>query len=537
MELVKTEQLNAPWQGMWTLPIVRQLGLLLGLVVTVVLTYSIITWISTPSYTVLHTELSGQTLNEVMAILDRHNIKHQVNASTGAIMVEADKLNEAKLKLAAENISLGAGFGFELIEKDQGFGTSSFLQTARYQRALEGELARTITSMKAVQSARVHLALPKESAFIRNHRDASASVMLKLVPGYSLDKVQINAISNLVASSIPDMKNSQVTIVDSAGNMLSSGNNMSNLAISASQFEYTRDLEKSYVARIERILMPLVGMNSVRAQVTAEMDFTQIESTQESYNPEQQAVRSEQSIEEQSSGVAQGGIPGALTNQPPVDATTQPQTTTQTTAQAPSRNSKRSTRNYELDKTISHTRKSPTTIRRLSVAVIVDNKQTRNDKGETVSLPYTQQELERITTLVKEAVGFNTQRGDSVNVVNAAFTPPEKIASLPDEPFYTQPWVKEWGTKLLAAVILLILLFGFLKPILHGLATRPQAPRLITGPGGEELTEDQLSLSGGRPRLAKSANYEESLQIAKSLAVQEPKRVAQVIKSWMGEEK
>ena len=241
--------------------------------------------------------MSSASLSDVINVLERNNIRYNVDATSGTVMVDSAKINEAKLKLAAENLSPTAGYGFENIEKDEGFGTSSFLQAARYQRALEGELARTIASMRTVQSARVHLAIPKESAFIRNKRDASASVFIKLVPGHSIEKNQIAAITNLVASSIASLKTSQVTIVDDN--------------------------------RVERMLNPIVGDGNVRAQVTADIDYTQIESTQESFNPDLPAIRSEQSSEEKSQGAARGGIPGALTNQPPANAAAPEQATPQ----------------------------------------------------------------------------------------------------------------------------------------------------------------------------------------------------------------
>jgi len=358
MDLVKSETVSAPFQGMAAMPIIRQVALLIGLAASIALAISIATWMQTPNYTMLPGQLSGQTLTDVISVLERNNIRYNVDPSTGSVMVESAKVNEAKLKLASENLSLNSGHGFEMIEKDQGFGTSSFLQKARYKRALEGELARTITSMRSIQSARVHLALPKDSAFIRNNRDASASVFVNMVPGHSIEKNQISAITNLVASSISNLKTSQVTIVDDKGALLSNAESADMMGLTTSQLDYTRNIEKTFVTRIERMLNPIVGLGNVRAQVTAEVDFTQTESTQESYNPDLSAVRSEQSSEEKSQGSSQGGIPGALTNQPPANATAPQQANQQaavTARQGSNRTSQRSTKNYELDKTISHT--------------------------------------------------------------------------------------------------------------------------------------------------------------------------------------
>ena len=538
MDLVKAENVTVPFQGMTTLPILRQLGLLIGLAASIALGVAIVLWMQTPNYTRLPGQLSGQTLNDVISVLERNNIRYNVDPGTGSIMVDSAKVNEAKLKLAAENLSLTSGHGFEMIEKDQGFGTSSFLQKARYKRAIEGELARTITSMRSIQSARVHLALPKESAFIRNKQEASASVFISLVPGHSIEKNQISAITNLVASSISSLKTSQVTIVDDKGKLLSNAESENMMGLTTSQLDYTRNIEKTFVARIERMLNPIVGLGNVRAQVTAEVDFTQTESTQETFNPDLSAVRSEQSSEEQSQGSSKGGIPGALSNQPPANATAPQQANQQagaTTQQGSNRTSRRSTKNYELDKTISHTRNRAGSIKRLSIAVVLNNKTTTSGKdNEVKELPYTQQELERITTLVRETVGFSVLRGDSVNIINVPFTKVE-IEALPEEAIYEKTWVWDLAKQVLGGLAVLFMIFGILKPVMKNLAIAPPVTKIISE-NGEELDEDQLSLSGDeQKKLAQVASYEENLQLAQNLAAQEPKRVVQVVKNWMNE--
>ncbi len=543
MDLVKAETVSIPFQGMTALPIVRQLGLLIGLAASIALGIAIVLWMQTPNYTRLPGQLSGQTLNDVISVLERNNIGYNVDPSTGSVMVDSTKVNEAKLKLASENLSLTSGHGFEMIEKDQGFGTSSFLQKARYKRAIEGELARTISSMRAIQSARVHLALPKESAFIRNKREASASVFISLLPGHSIEKNQIAAITNLVASSIENLKTSQVTIVDDKGALLSNAESADMMGLTTSQLDYTRNIEKTYAARIERMLNPIVGLGNIRAQVTAEIDFTQSESTQETFNPDLPAIRSEQSSEEQSQGASQGGIPGALSNQPPVNATAPQQVNQQsgaTTKQGSNRTSRRSTKNYELDKTISHTKNRAGAIKRLSIAVVLDNKIAPAIAVEGAAavpvkrIPYTQQEIVRITTLVQETVGFNTLRGDSVSVVNVPFTKVE-FEAIPDEAIYEKAWVWDVVKQVLGGMAVLFVIFGVLKPAMKTLAVAPPVTKIISK-DGEELDEDQLSLSGQeQKRLSQVASYEENLQLAQSLATQEPKRVVQVVKNWMSE--
>lgn len=538
MELVKAEQLNAPFQGMVSLPVLKQVGLLVGLAASIALGVAIVLWSRSPDYSMLYSSVTGKSAQEMVEVLTGAGIDYRLDPDSGSLMVDSDKLHQAKLKLAAANLTPTDGVGFELLENADGFGSSSFMQNARYQRAQEGELARTISSITAVQTARVHLALPKQSAFIRSERQASASVMLKLRPGRQLEKQQINAIVNLVSSSVSNMTASDVTVVDDQGRLLSSGKNQEGLALTSSQFEHTRRVEDSYASRIENILTPLVGRENVRATVSANLDFTRTESTREAYNPDAPAVRSEQSfVEKIDDSALAGGIPGALTNTPPgqaeapeeINAATGNQTQTDETGQV----RRRSTRNYELDRTISHTRNVPGSIRQLSVAVVLDVKQSVDADGNPVATPYTDQELARFTTLVKEAVGFNAVRGDSVQVINAEFTPPLQLEEIPAEPLWEKPefWsiLKQVGGALLA----LLILFGVLRPVMRSLASH-RPTRVLDPQTGEELSEDQLSLSGGgQPRLPKAATYEDNLNMARQLAAQEPKRVAQVVKSWL----
>ena len=543
MELVKAEEFTPPtsFKGMSELPVVRQIGLLIGLAASIALGISVVLWSQTADYTVLYANMNSQDTREIANVLTSAGIEYRLDPDSGTVMVDSSKVNQAKLKLAEHNLPGSAGTGFELIEKDQGFGASAFLQTARYHRAQEGELARTITSISAVQSARVHLALPKESAFIRSRRKATASVMLKLFPGRQLEKAQIAAITNLVASSVQNMEASQVTVVDDKGRMLSSGQEQRDMALTASQFEYTNKLEQTFIERIENILSPLVGLNRVRAQVTADMDFTRTEYTQETYNPDLPAVRSEQAFEESSTGsVNEGGVPGALSNEPPGQAVAPEDATTATanaTAVTPSKVRRRSTKNFELDKTISHTRSSPGNIRRLSIAVVLDVKQSQDEEGNTIKAPYSAEELARFTSLVKEAVGFNVLRGDTVNVINAEFTPVEiAIEDIPEEPFWEKSWFWSVLKQLGAAAVILLLLFKVLRPVMHNLATRPKM--VVMTESGEEIPEDQLTLSAdGQPRLPKPTGYEDNLNMAKQLAAQEPKRVAQVVKGWLDDSK
>jgi flagellar M-ring protein FliF len=304
-ELVKTDQLNASFQGMTHLPVVRQVGLLVGLAASIALGVYVVLWSRSPDYSVLYHQVSARDAGEIANVLQQQNIAFKVNTDSGLIMVDSGKVHQARMALAAQDLPHSAGDGFDLIEKDQGFGTSDFIQNARYQRALEGELARTIIAISAVQNARVHLALPKESAFLADKRKPSASVFVDLAPGRHLRDEQVSAIVHLVASSVPNMDSGAVTLVDNNGNLLSNTHPNSGIGLSTRQLEYKHRVEIELASNIENILSPIVGSNKVRAQVVAAMDFTQLEMTKESFDPDSPAVRSEQRVEEHSQGPEQ----------------------------------------------------------------------------------------------------------------------------------------------------------------------------------------------------------------------------------------
>ncbi len=537
----------APLQGMLALPVVKQVGLMLGLAASVALGIAVVLWSQTPDYRLLYAGVDGRDAQRMIEVLDASGIPYRLDADSGALMVAANRINDARLKLAGENLAPTQGQGFEILDKDNGFGSSTFMQSVRYRRAQEGELARTIMSITAVQSARVHLAIPKDSAFVRNRRKPSASVMVKLAPGRRLTPEQITSIVNLVAASVPNLTAEEVTLVDDKGRLLSSGDRDRDLMLTASQFDYTRKVEQTYAERIENLLGPLVGLHAVRATVNADIDFTVTELTQERFNPDLPAMRSEQQFEESSSGgLIEGGIPGALSNTPPGPAAAPEQAVNAEGAngenlkpEPPKRSVKRTTRNYELDKTISHTRRAPGTIRKLSVAVVLDVPTTTDEEGNVIPKPYSPEELQRFTELVREAVGFNALRGDSVKVINAPFTPVEP-PEVPEEAIWEKPWFGAVVRQVLAALLVLVLLFGVLRPVMRSLARPPV--RYVTETG-EEIPEDQLSLShdgkaaaegeGSIGRLPKPSSYEDNLNMAKQLASQEPKRVAMVVKGWL----
>ena len=540
-------------QGFGGLPALRQIGLMVGLAGSVALGVAVALWSQTPTYSLLYGNLSQRDAAEVTDALQKSNIPFKIDETSGALMVASAQLQNARMKLASDGLPKGTSNGFEMLGEDQGFGTSQFVEAARYQHALEGELAQTISSLRNVEGARVHLALPKRSVFLRQQESPTASVVLNLYSGRSLDDGQVASIVHLVASSVPHLSPDQVTVVDQQGNLLTTRDNASGAGMTSTQFAYNRKVEDTYVKRIESMLSPMVGGGKVRAQVAAELDFTVTEKTQEVFNPDLPALRSEQTSEDQMSSNTSGlGIPGTLSNQPPGGGTTVPPATaanpTAATATATDTNSgessgnssKRSTRNFELDKTISHTRLASGEIRRLSVAVVLDDKQTTNDQGETARAPWTAEDIAKFTTLVKEAIGFNVQRGDSVQVINAAFMPMPVEEPLPEPALWEKPWLWDVLKQAAGAIAVLLLIFGVLKPTLRSLTEKGVGGQALAGPGGDAgIGEDQVSIGG--PRMqgslpAPQQQYEQQITAAKGMIQQDPKRVAQVVKTWVNED-
>lgn len=526
MAMVKTEDVVMPARGFYGLPLLRQLGLMAGLAASVALGVAAVLWSQTPDYRVLYSNLAAPDSAAIVESLQKAGIAYSLADGTGTVMVPEARVHEARLKLAGEGLPRGAGSGFELLDKQKGFGVSQFMENARYQRALEGELALTIGSISAVRGARVHLAIPKQTAFARNQKRPTASVMVDLFPGRSLNEAQAAAIGHLVAAGIPNLDVDQVTIIDQNGRLLTPGDGDQEMRLTGTQFEYRKRLEDYYIRRIEDILTPITGPGAVKAQVNADIDFTVTEQTQETFTPDQRAVRSEQLVEESvSGGRLPLGVPGSLSNQPPADGAAAE------TAETGGSTSRRNVRNYEIDKTISHSRMSGGVVRRLSAAVVIDHRTSVAEDGAAVRTSLGEEEMARITQLVREAIGFDAERGDSVNVVNAPFTQPPEAEPLPEPSFLAGTDV--WGLvkQALAFGVVIFLVFGVLRPVLRELASKGRtAPRVL--PEGA-LADDQLTLGGGRAALPRAQSFENSLDAARALAAQDPKRVAQVVRNWV----
>lgn len=528
------------------------LGMIIGLAATVALGVGVLMWTMKPSYTALYSGMEGRDASEVVTALQGAGIPYELDSATGIVKVESGRVHEARLKLAEQGLPRGTGMGVEMLQQEQGFGTSQFIESARYHHAMETELSRTISTMRNVKSARVHLALPKRSVFVRDQDKATASVALTLYGGRTIEQGQVDAIVHLVASSIPHLAPELVTVVDQNGRLLSSGDNNNKVALTAKQYEYTRTVEENYTQRIERLLESIAGPGKVRATVNAEIDFSEEESTEERFNPErapeqQPVVRSEQLAEKSSMEQAVAGVPGALSNQPPQGGELQPgagNVAGGVAAPATPQNSSRNTvRNYEIDRTIRHKRLDVGQVKRLSVAVLVDDRVTI-EKGKTVRTPLTPEEVTRMTALVQQAIGFDEARGDKVNVINAAFTPVEAEEALPEPSLFDQPWVQNLGKQLLAGIIILVLIFTIIRPTVKNLNSFvPQVASLPGGAGAGAGEGGAAGGAGGQARLEHMekplglpSDHDQKVEFAKAMVDQDARRVANVVKEWVGNE-
>lgn len=547
------QSFSALMRGFNELPPQRKFGLMVAVAAVIAIIIGSMMWAQAPDYRVLYGNLGDRDGGAVIESLQKQNIPYKMGEG-GTVLVPSAMVYEARLKLASEGLPKGGAVGFELMD-NQKFGITQFQENVNYQRALEGEITRTIETISAVQGARVHLAIPKPTVFVRDQQKPSASVLVSLYSGRALDKAQVAGIVHLVASSVPEMPPGNVTIIDQNGNMLTqNGDKGAVLGLDSSQLEYLHQVEQGYMRRIESIISPITGPNNIRAQVTADLDFSFTEQTAEVYKPnptpDQSSIRSQQTSETAGEGGKNAaGVPGALSNQPPGAATAPlnaaggraPAGANATTASVVGPIHKESTTNYELDKTISHTKLPVGSVKRLSVAVVVNNKAIRDKKGKVTYLALTKEELAQVYNLAREAMGFNQARGDTLNVVNAPFNlaEGEEIASSPvwKDPAM-QALAKEIVKYLVIAGLLMYLVLGILKPMLSELSAignagmaRAEGPALgesfsATDEAGEVVTI-------GKKR---TYSYEEDLQLVKDMAKQEPKIVANVVKDWVNKE-
>ncbi|MCL5272007.1 MAG: flagellar M-ring protein FliF, partial [Gammaproteobacteria bacterium] len=525
-----------------SLSIPRQIGLMVGLAASVAIGLAVVLWSRDPSYMPLYSQMNPRDSSEVMAVLERSGIEYKIDQNHGTLLVPADELQTARLKLAAEGLPRETNSTDAMFAANGTFNSSQFMENARYKQALEAELARTISKFNDIKSARVHLAIPRESAFVRDSQAPSASVFIDVYSGLELKKHTIAAIINLVASSIPSLSSSRVTVVDQDGQLLNEGGGQTLFSDTERFLDYRQSLEQQYSQKIQEILTPILGYGRVRAKVSADIDFTTYEQTQELFNPDLSAVRSEQTMQEQrSASNTASGVPGSLANTPQANPTLGQKS--QSAAKGASGNAAQqntseqsngtdvrtqSTKNFELDKTVSHTKKQPGTIKRLSVAVLVDNRAVMNDKTKKLEKkPLTAKEIDEIKLLVSDAIGLNAKRGDSLNVINSNFVKPDPIEALPEEHFWQKDIFWSIMKQTAGALFVLAMIFGVLRPMLKTLASNKGADEEHGKASGEIGYDNHSSL------LAEANDYESQLNLLRQVVDKEPKRVAQVVKSWV----
>ncbi|MFC4526671.1 flagellar M-ring protein FliF [Dyella halodurans] len=537
-------------------PATRQLLLLFGVAGAVALGVAVVLWSRGPNYGLLYAGLEQKDAAAVTQSLQASNTPYTLGPDGNSIMVPASDLAAIRLKLAAQGLPQGSAASTTVPGSDSPFGMSDLAERTRYQQMLETDLGNTIAGLQSVRAARVHLALPKPSAFIRDSHEASASVLVTLYPGRQLDASQVAAIVHLVASSVPNLDPKQVSVVDQQGQLLTSTDPGGASAVGDTRLRLATRIENTYAQRIEELLTPLVGPGKVRAQVYADLDFSETEKATETYGHEHPALRSEQTSSEQRTGSASdGGIAGALSNQPP-NAVAQPTAarpaagkapgkagaaTTAEQSNGPGETTSSATRNYELDRTISHVSDPAGRLARLTVAVVVDNKSVPGEKGNK-SVPFTPQELEHLTTLARNAVGYNEARGDNVSVINQPFHQDVAgDAAPPPMAFWERPGMLDLIKQGIGVLIALLVAFGLLRPLLRGLNRAPapgQGLALAQQPAPSTISvrvddeDDDMARLAVPPAIA----YEQRIGLARRMVSENPKHVAQVVKNWVIED-
>lgn len=551
-----------PFKQLARNPATRQLLLLVAVAAAVALGVAVVLWSRGPNYGLLYAGLEQKDASAIAQELQAGNTPYQLGSDGSSIMAPAADLAALRLKLAAKGLPQGSAASSALPAVDSPFGMSDLAERTRYQQLLEADLGATIGGLQSVRAARVHLALPKPSAFIRDNREASASVLVTLYPGRQLDAGQVAAIVHLVAASVPNLEARQVSVIDQQGQLLTTDPESPG-AVGDNRLRMATRIENTYAQRIEELLTPLVGPGRVHAQVHADLDFSRTEKATETFGHEHPALRSEQTSNEQrGADAAAGGVPGALSNQPPTlvaqptaakpDAGKTAAATTATTTAAtagPGESSSSATRNYELDRTISHVSDPAGRLARLTVAVVLDDKLVNPDNPDTPagdpvatpkSVPFSAQELQHLTDLTRNAVGFNATRGDSVSVINQAFQRGPAVGALPETPLWDRPGVMDLIKQGIGVLIALLVAFGLLRPLLKGLLRGETAARALPSPmpqisvrvDDDPAADEPARLGGAMPTLS----YEQRVSQARRMVGENSKQVAQVVKNWVSED-
>jgi len=522
---------------------VRQITLIIALVICVAIAVFILIWAQEPDYRPL-ARMETQELIETLDYLDEAQIDYRLEGNT--VYVSSDQYQKIKLGMTRQGITQGESAGADIIMQDMGFGVSQRVEKVRLKHAREQQIASTIEEMTAVARAKVLLALPKENVFARREKKASATVVVTTRRGSMISSGEVNSIVDIVASAVQGLEPDRVTVTNSNGRLLNSGSQGAESARSRKEYELEKKRESAYIEKIDSILIPVLGLGNYTAQADVTMDFTSVEQTQRSYNPDLPAIRSEMTVEENSIGGVIAGIPGALTNQPPLDSNIPERASSSRSQQTPGRNHKEETRNYELDTTVSYTKQQVGMIRRLSVSVALDYVSSTAADGTVSTAPRAQSELLDIRRLLQGGIGFDVTRGDSLEVVSIPFNREGEV-ELAEIPFWEDPkflpLLKLGGGIFIIALLILVVVRPMVRKLINpddmkadefdadeGLDLGDETISLLA----EEFDESQVGFAAdGTFMLPDLHKDEDVLKAVRALVANEPELSSQVVKNWM----
>ena len=523
----------------------RQMALVVVLVICVAIAIFILIWSQEADYRPL-VKMETQELIETLDYMDANQIDYKLEGNT--VYVRSDEFQTIRLGMTRQGLNNPTETGTDIIMQDMGFGVSQRVEMERLKHAREQQIASTIQDMSSIQKVRVLLAMPKENVFARREKKASATVVLTAKRGSVITGEEVDAVVDIVASAVQNLDPSKVTVTDSNGRLLNSGSQDSLSARARKEYEIERQREQEYLEKIDAILIPVLGIGNYTAQADVSMDFTAMEQTQRSYNPDLPAVRSEMIMEENSVGGGVGGIPGALSNQPPLDSNIPENATGAASQQTmPGRTAKESTRNYELDTTISHTKKQSGVIRRLSVSVAVDYTQVTGEDGTMTPSPRKQEEILNIRRLLQGGVGFDVTRGDSLEVVSVPFMRMD-TGEVEDIPFWKDPDVLPIIKLIIGGLVIIVLIIFVIRPMLRRLINPDETKEVddFDADEGLDLGDDTISMlstdfdegqvgfaADGSLMLPDLHKDEDVLKAVRALVANEPELSAQVVKGWL----
>lgn len=511
------------------IPMVKQLIFMLGIAGGVALGIVLYMSIQEPIYRPLDYQVTSQNMSSIIDTLDKAGIRYKMNETDGLIMIPAKDIQLARLKLSAAGVAKDDSFSFSFLNEQNSIGNSQFLENARYLRALEADLGKTISALQGVSSARVHIAIPQNNVFADENGKPTASVVVNMGTGLASDKDKIRAIVQIVARSVPGLDPKNVAITDQYGHYLSSALDQ-DAAFSGEQLNYQNNIQNYYEKRIEGLIIPMMGENKVTVRVHADIDFSQQEEAKEQYDPSQHAVRSEQTVSEEIGTGNASGAPGALSNSPPTNDSDKKAAGAGANggSQGNSQGKSESIKNYELGKSVSYKKSSAAKIKNLSVAIVVDNEQLYDPKTKkNISKPLDKDKIAKITDLVRAAIGFSEERGDKVTVVNSIYIQDKKVEAMETSHMWDEPWFWDLIKKSIGMILGFVFLYILYRRMSNYLKTTSVAPppqsNLLSFEDGSDTTSNAIH-----------DMKQDKLNRLKELADREPTRVASVIKNWVG---